>query len=208
MIGQWRRAASLYGHRPSLAITICACAAPLFRRQWRQSNSDQSRRGIPMHDVTSDHWHEPEGLKNAGYGAWKRPKTPYDVFMEAQGIPVFRGIGVQQGAEPAAQRHGSGWAAAAPISSSTAPKANGAATWSRCRARARSIAEKHLYEEIYDGGGRPRHHRGVARRPDSSRHVSSGSRARCSRSRSMPGTASSMRRRARRCSWRHSPRPT
>ena len=49
-----------------------------------------------MHEVTSDHWHEPDGLKNAGYGAWKRPNTPYDDFMEAQGVPIFRGIGVRR----------------------------------------------------------------------------------------------------------------
>jgi mannose-6-phosphate isomerase-like protein (cupin superfamily) len=49
-----------------------------------------------MHEVTSDHWHEPEGLKNAGVGAWQRPNTPYDNFMEAQGIPIFRGIGVRR----------------------------------------------------------------------------------------------------------------
>ena len=49
-----------------------------------------------MHEVTSSsHWHEPEGTKNAGYGAWNRPNTAYDDFMEAQGIPVFRGIGVR-----------------------------------------------------------------------------------------------------------------
>jgi hypothetical protein len=39
-----------------------------------------------MHEVTSSHWHEPEGTKNAGYGAWNRPNTAYDDFMEAQGI--------------------------------------------------------------------------------------------------------------------------
>ncbi len=49
-----------------------------------------------MHEVTSDHWHEPEGLKNAGYGAWKRPNTPYDDYMEEQGVPIFRGIGVRR----------------------------------------------------------------------------------------------------------------
>ena len=49
-----------------------------------------------MHEVTSSHWHEPEGTKNAGYGAWNRPNTAYDDFMEAQGIPVFRGIGVRR----------------------------------------------------------------------------------------------------------------
>jgi mannose-6-phosphate isomerase-like protein (cupin superfamily) len=49
-----------------------------------------------MHEVTSDHWHEPEGLRNAGYGAWKRPNTSYDDFMEEQGVPIFRGIGVRR----------------------------------------------------------------------------------------------------------------
>src|SRR5258708_26136456 len=50
-----------------------------------------------MHDTTDgSHWHEPEGLKNAGYGAWKRPNTPYDEYMEAQGIPIYRGIGVRR----------------------------------------------------------------------------------------------------------------
>src|SRR5215470_16696584 len=52
--------------------------------------------GETVHDTTDPHWHEPEGLKNAGYGAWKRPNTPYDDYMEAQGIPVYRGIGVRR----------------------------------------------------------------------------------------------------------------
>ena len=49
-----------------------------------------------MHEITGEHWHEPEGTRNAGYGAWKRPNTPYDDYMEAQGIPIFRGIGVRR----------------------------------------------------------------------------------------------------------------
>src|SRR5215469_8791689 len=49
-----------------------------------------------MHEVTSEHWHEPAGRKNAGYGAWKRPNTPYDDFMESQGIPIYSGIGVRR----------------------------------------------------------------------------------------------------------------
>ena len=51
------------------------------------------------------------------------------------GLPRHRR---QQGAEPAAGSRGSAWAAAAATSSSTAPKANGAPTSSRCRAPARS----------------------------------------------------------------------
>src|ERR1700730_11609801 len=57
-----------------------------------------------MHDLTRDHWHEPEGMKNAGYGAWKRPNTPYDDYMEEQGIPIFRGIGVRR-VQETARRH-------------------------------------------------------------------------------------------------------
>jgi mannose-6-phosphate isomerase-like protein (cupin superfamily) len=50
-----------------------------------------------MHDVTDEkHWHEPGKNKNAGYGAWKRPNTPYDDFMDAQDIPIYRAIGVNK----------------------------------------------------------------------------------------------------------------
>jgi quercetin dioxygenase-like cupin family protein len=50
-----------------------------------------------MHDAPdAPHWHEPEKGRNAGYGAWKRPNTPYDTFMEAQDVPVYRAIGVNR----------------------------------------------------------------------------------------------------------------
>ena len=50
-----------------------------------------------MHDVPgSVHWHEPTGGKRAGFGKFGRPKTPYDIFMESEGIPVFRDIGVSK----------------------------------------------------------------------------------------------------------------
>jgi quercetin dioxygenase-like cupin family protein len=50
-----------------------------------------------MHDTTeSSHWHEPERNRSAGYGAWQRPNTPYDDFMESQEIPIFRGIGLRR----------------------------------------------------------------------------------------------------------------
>ena len=50
-----------------------------------------------MHDTTSDkHWHEPKAGKNAGSGDFKRPQMPYDRFMQAEGVPVFRGIGVRR----------------------------------------------------------------------------------------------------------------
>jgi mannose-6-phosphate isomerase-like protein (cupin superfamily) len=41
------------------------------------------------------HWHEPTGLDRAGFGKFGRPTTPYDQFMESDGIPIFRGVGLK-----------------------------------------------------------------------------------------------------------------
>jgi quercetin dioxygenase-like cupin family protein len=55
-----------------------------------------------MHDVTGKaepgetHWHEPAGNKKAGVGAFTKLPTPYDRFMEEEGIPVFRDIGISK----------------------------------------------------------------------------------------------------------------
>ncbi|HTA46293.1 MAG TPA: hypothetical protein VK789_27800 [Bryobacteraceae bacterium] len=49
-----------------------------------------------MHDFFKPHWHEPSGDRRAGFGDFERLKTPYDRFMESEGIPIFRGIGVNQ----------------------------------------------------------------------------------------------------------------
>ena len=43
----------------------------------------------------SSHWHEPKAGENAGHGRFKRAAMPYDRYMEAEGVPVFRGIGVR-----------------------------------------------------------------------------------------------------------------
>jgi quercetin dioxygenase-like cupin family protein len=48
-----------------------------------------------MHDLLKPHWHEPDGLQHAGFGRFTRVKTPYDLFMECEGIPVFRDIGIK-----------------------------------------------------------------------------------------------------------------
>ena len=54
-------------------------------------------KGIAMHDITqSKHWHEPSGGKRAGFGKFGRPQTPYDLFMEEEGIPCFRGVGIKR----------------------------------------------------------------------------------------------------------------
>lgn len=48
------------------------------------------------HDVPEQaHWHEPAGgLKKAGFGEFEKQPTPYDAFMESEGIPVYRDIGI------------------------------------------------------------------------------------------------------------------
>ena len=47
------------------------------------------------HDNEGKHWHEPKAGENAGFGKFKRPSMPYDKFMEAEGVPCFRGIGLR-----------------------------------------------------------------------------------------------------------------
>ena len=41
-------------------------------------------------------WREPKRGEKAGFGKWKNPQSPYDVFMEAQDIPIHRAIGVHK----------------------------------------------------------------------------------------------------------------
>ena len=65
---------------------------------------------------------------------------------------------------------GSAWAATAPSSSSTAPRAGGAATWSRCRRRRAQSRAAHVRGD-HGRGRRPRHHRNLARRPEEAAHL-------------------------------------
>ena len=46
------------------------------------------------HDKDLTHWHEPAGAKKAGFGEFRKQPTPYDAFMESEGIPVFRDLGI------------------------------------------------------------------------------------------------------------------
>ena len=152
-----------------------------------------------MHELAGrTHWHEPTGSNRAGFGEFGRPKTPYDLFMESEGIPIFRDIGVSKvqnlplapwkrlgGKGTYIQLHGTEgkWGC-------YVVEVPGAGALN---------AEKHLYEEVYlvvEGRGT---HRSLARQRQQAPRRSNGRRARCSRSRSMPGTASSMPVRRRRC---------
>ena len=50
-----------------------------------------------MHEIAGQvHWHEPSGFRRAGFGKFNRPKTPYDLFMESDDIPIYRDIGVSK----------------------------------------------------------------------------------------------------------------
>jgi mannose-6-phosphate isomerase-like protein (cupin superfamily) len=50
-----------------------------------------------MAKAIKEKWQEPTDQKTkAGYGRFLRPKSPYDIFMEQEGIPVYREIGVRR----------------------------------------------------------------------------------------------------------------
>src|ERR1700739_4860152 len=39
---------------------------------------------------------ERKAAENAGLGTFRRPQMPYDRFMESEGVPIYRGIGVRR----------------------------------------------------------------------------------------------------------------
>ncbi|HWP57602.1 MAG TPA: cupin domain-containing protein [Candidatus Acidoferrales bacterium] len=41
-------------------------------------------------------WREPAPGQKAGFGKWKNPKSPYDKWIESQGIQIHRAIGVHK----------------------------------------------------------------------------------------------------------------
>ena len=45
---------------------------------------------------SKDEWQQPTEGEMSVWGRWEKPLTPYDRFMEEEGIPTFRGIGVRQ----------------------------------------------------------------------------------------------------------------
>ena len=50
------------------------------------------------HDTTETVWQEPTANQRAGFGDFQKQPTPYDLFMESEGVPVFRGLGVRTAA--------------------------------------------------------------------------------------------------------------
>src|SRR5436853_7562452 len=79
---------------------MCGRLQKLADRDVNCQTGDQNRQtaeGSAMHDTTDQvHWHEPKAGENAGYGKFLRKPMPYDSFMEAEGIPVYRNIGVRR----------------------------------------------------------------------------------------------------------------
>ncbi len=50
-----------------------------------------------MHELNGAvHWHEPKTEERAGFGKFAQPKSDYDKFMEADGLPIFRGVGIRK----------------------------------------------------------------------------------------------------------------
>src|SRR5215813_4918329 len=83
---------------------ICSRTPPIRAMSNVRTNSTRARwpastnvSRFPMHDATSQtHWHEPKAGENAGKGRFGRPKGPYDRFMEDEGVPIYRGVGVHK----------------------------------------------------------------------------------------------------------------
>ena len=44
--------------------------------------------------TTGSTFQEPTGDQPAGHLSYRQARSPYERYMEAEGIPVFRGIGV------------------------------------------------------------------------------------------------------------------
>src|SRR5438309_1703107 len=51
-------------------------------------------------------WQEPTGHDPAGYHVYKRSRSPYERFIESEGIPIFRGIGVYDNPWDFSDRYG------------------------------------------------------------------------------------------------------
>ena len=156
-------------------------------------------RGVTMHELTGrTHWHEPTGGNRAGFGKFGRPKTPYDLFMESEGIPIFRDIGVSKvqnlplDAVEADRRQGQLHPAARHRGQMGLLRRRGAG-----RRRAQS-GEAPLRGNLSRRRG-PRHDRSLARQRQQAPRVRMAEGLAVLDSRSTPGTASSTPARRRRC---------
>jgi mannose-6-phosphate isomerase-like protein (cupin superfamily) len=71
----------------------------LIAQDATDANGDQIKTQedkMPTPSIHTPEWREPQRGENAGIGAWNRPNSPYDNFMESEGIPIHRAIGVHR----------------------------------------------------------------------------------------------------------------
>ena len=93
---------------------------------------------MPTSSIKTPEWREPQQGENAGIGAWNRPNSPYDNFMESEGIPIHRGIGVHR-VQDLPLRDWKRTAGKERLSSCTARRVYGVAMWSKFPALAPSF---------------------------------------------------------------------
>lgn len=105
-------------------------------------------------------WSEPSEGKKAGFGKFKKLATAYDKFMEEEGIPVFRDLGIRNVRNlPLAP--GNGPVVKVATSSSMGRKESGGAMSSKYHLPVPCTRKTHVREDL-PGRGRQRVHRGVA----------------------------------------------
>ena len=86
----------LTGTSPNPSVVLAYPVAQPISGSSPSHRSCRSRKERVMHELTGrTHWHEPTGQNRAGFGKFGRPKTPYDLFMESEGIPIYRDIGLK-----------------------------------------------------------------------------------------------------------------
>jgi len=162
--------------------------------------------GFFMHDTPDQsHWHEPKAGENAGFRHLQAQAAAYDVFMEAEGVPVYRGIGVRrvQDLPMTPWKRLGGRGSYIQLYGTEGLWGSYVVEMSR---RRRPQCGAHLYEKVVlvvEVAVPPK----SGRKARTSGTCSSGRRARCSPSRSMPFTGSSMRRARRRCCCAEPPPP-
>lgn len=100
------------------------------------------------HDKDTSHWHEPSGNKKAGFGEFKKQPTPYDAFMQAEGLDVFRDVGLHNVRElplkPWPRTGGRGH-----FLQLLGTETKWGSFVVEVPARGALLAQKHMYEEIY-----------------------------------------------------------
>ena len=117
--------------------------------RFRPIEPAQKRKRFAMHEATSkSHWHEPSAARRPASASSRSRRRP---MTRSWSRKAFRAsaASASSACRTCRSSRGSVPAAAAPMSSSTAPRPSGAATSSKCRGAGALNPEKHMYEEIF-----------------------------------------------------------